>query len=62
MCELIRGQVDMLAQELISVQSDLITKEKHLQQKVARLKEEKANEEKARRALENRLKDSNGAN
>jgi len=62
MCELIRGQVDMLAQELMAVQTDLISKEKHLQVKVQRLKDEKEKEARERRGLESRLKDQNGAN
>lgn len=62
MCEMIRGQVDMLAQELIQVQTDLISKEKHLQAKVQRLKEERASDAKEKRGLESRLKDQNGAN
>ena len=39
MCDVIRSQVDMLAKELMSVQSDLIRKEKQLQSKVQKLKE-----------------------
>lgn len=57
MCELIRGQVDMLAQELMAVQTDLISKEKHLQVKVQRLKDEKEKEARERKGLESRLKD-----
>ena len=62
MCELIRGQVDVLAQELIQVQADLIGKEKVLRAKIDKLKEEKVCEAKERKALETRLKDQNGAN
>lgn len=57
MCELIRGQVDMLAHELMAVQTDLISKEKHLQVKVQRLKDEKEKEARERKGLESRLKD-----
>ena len=57
MCEMIRGQVDMLAKELMSVQTDLIKKEKQLQSKVNRLKEEKNNELKDKKNIEARLKD-----
>ncbi len=57
MCEMIRGQVDMLAKELMSVQTDLIKKEKQLQSKVNRLKEEKNIEIKDKKNIEARLKD-----
>ena len=57
MCDMIRGQVDSLAKELMNVQNDLIDKEKLLQTKAKKLKADKAAETKEKKNLEHRLKD-----
>ena len=60
-CTTIKGQVDSLGQELEQVQTGMVKKEKQHLEKLSKAKSKFATEQKERKNLEARLKDSQSA-